>query len=127
MNVLDKINNRLNETTTGRVDISVQSVGTQSLVKIWMGVYSDTSVKELQKAERILLKKQKAMVKTLETTTKKLGNDWRMEPQTTAWVQKNDGVPVATPLLITAYITIYNTQGPMDATTINHMLDKHRG
>ena len=127
MSVIDKIDSKLNEVTMKRIDFNVQSMGTQSLVKIWMGVYTDTSIKELQQAEKVVLKRQAAMVKTIETMAKRLNRNWRPEPQKTAWVQTKDDTPVATPLLLTAYITIYNTEGTNDTSTLFHILDKHRG
>jgi len=125
--VIEKIESKLNEVTTGRVDFSITRVGRQALVKIVMGVFDDTSIKELQQAERKLIQTQAKMDKEIQSWSKKIRNDWRTEPQKVVWVSQNADFPVQTPLLAKTYITVHNISGLDDTNTLYEILHKFRG
>lgn len=118
-----KIEEQLNEVLAKHIDFRILNVGRESLIKIFVGVYDGTSVKELQQAEKKLFKVQAAMVKTIEgekfpTTADKIG--W-MSP-----AESHGDIHVPTNMVLAVYIRVKNTEGLETSNKLYTLLHKHR-
>ena len=121
--ILEKIDKRLDEVIAKHIDFRILNVGRESLIKIFVGVYDGTSVKELQQAEKKLFKVQAAMVKTIE------GQKFPTTADKTGWISPSEShkdIHVPTNMVLAVYIRVKNTEGLETSNKLYTLLNKHK-